>query len=79
LNYAEKLCKEFPAHHNGHGWRCYIYFDRKLDQKGILFESQSVYLKTFFVALVDGEFKQKCEDFIRQKNMRKIEKVNFRS
>jgi len=79
LDYAEKLCKEFQEYHNGHGWRCYMYVDRKKDERGILFECQSAYQKAFFVGFADGQFKQKCEDFIRQKNMRKIEKVNFRS
>jgi hypothetical protein len=79
LDYAEKLCKEFQEYHNGHGWRCYMYVDRKKDERGILFECQSVYQKTFFAGFADGQFKQKCEDFIRQKNMRKIEKINFRS
>ncbi len=69
--YAEKLCEEFPEFENGRGWRCYIYNHGQKDQRGILFENSSGYQEAFFVALTDGEFQRKCEDFIRNKNMRK--------
>jgi len=71
LAYTEKLCKEFENHDDGRGWRCYMYHDRKKDQRGILFEPQSSYQEAYFVALVDGELKEKCENFINMKKMRK--------
>jgi hypothetical protein len=71
IKYSEKICEEFAEFENGHGWRCYMYNDRKKDQTGLLFESVSAYQEAFFVALVDGEFQKKCDDFIRKKNMRK--------
>jgi hypothetical protein len=71
IDYTEKLCREFQEYNNGNGWKCYMYNDRKKDQRGILFESHTPYNEAFFVALVDGELTQKCDDFIRRKNMRK--------
>src|SRR5690606_14585509 len=71
IAYTEKLCKEFQEFDQGHGWRCHMYNDTRKDQRGILFECQSPYQEAFFVALIEGELKEKCEDFIRSKNMRK--------
>lgn len=71
IEYSEKICNEFLEFKNGHGWRCYMYTDRKKDQRGILFQAESSYQKAFFLALTDGEFQTKCEDFIKSKNMRK--------
>jgi hypothetical protein len=68
--YTEKLCEEFQAFGLVSGWRCYMYTDKKKDQRGILFESQSAYQEAFFVALADGELREKCEEFIQRKNMR---------
>jgi hypothetical protein len=72
---AEQFCKEFPEHENGRGWRCYFYHDKKKDQRGILFEPSYSYLEPFFVAFSDGQFQQRCEDFIRTKNMREKNKI----
>lgn len=71
LAYAEKLCKIFPDFKDGNGWRCYMYTDKKKDQRGILFESQSAYQEALFVSLVEGEFMQKCSNFVRDKKMEK--------
>jgi hypothetical protein len=71
IEQTEKFCKEFVEYSDGHGWRCFMYNDHKKDQRGILFESQSPYNEAYFVALVDGELSQKCENFIKSKNMRK--------
>ncbi len=69
LAYAEKICKQFPEYENGQGWRCYLYNNKKKDQRGILFEPQSVYQEAFFIALVDPEMRNKCENFIKTKKM----------
>jgi hypothetical protein len=69
LAYAEKLFKAFPDFKHGGGWRCSAYYDKNLDQKGVLFESQSVYVNAVFVPFVDPEFKQKCETFVQKKMM----------
>jgi len=65
-NLAEKLCRQFEEFENGNGWRIRLYTDQNRDQKGILFESESAYHESVFVALVDGEFKQKCRDLIEK-------------
>lgn len=67
---AQQLCIEFSEHKNGRGWRCFIHHDKKKDQQGLIFEHESPFLDPFFVALSDGEFNRKCEDFIITKNMR---------
>jgi hypothetical protein len=67
---AEMLCNEFSEYRNGRGWRFRPHTDTKKDQRGFLFENESPYLETFFVALSDLEFQRKCEDFIKTKNMR---------
>jgi hypothetical protein len=67
---AEMLCNEFSEYKNGRGWRFRPHTDTKKDQRGFLFENESPYLETFFVALSDLEFQRKCEDFIKTKNMR---------
>lgn len=69
IAYADKLCKAFPEFINGNGWRCYIYTDNTKDQKGLLFEPQSSYLQAVFVSLIDGEFKQKCFNTLKEKKM----------
>ncbi len=69
--YAESLCAEFPEFNSGRGWRCYEYNDRKKDQRGLLFENESPYQDPFFLPLIDGEFRSRCEEFIKTKNMRK--------
>lgn len=71
LVYAETLCKEFPESQHKLPWRCRLYNDKKKDQRGILFEPSSAYKEPFFVALMDGQFQAKCEEFIAGKNMRK--------
>jgi hypothetical protein len=70
IAYSEKLCQEFSEFNHGRGWRCYLFSDKKRDQRGLLFENESAYQEAFFVALVDGEFQRKCDDFIREKKMR---------
>jgi hypothetical protein len=73
LAYAENLCKEFPEFRHGDGWRCRVSTNKKTDQRGVLFESESPYLEAFFVALIDPAFESVCEYFIETKNMRKHE------
>lgn len=68
---AEKLSKQFETFEDGHGWRCYLYNDQKRDQRGLLFESHSPYKDAVFIALIDGEFKKKCEEAIRINGMEK--------
>ena len=68
--YTEKLYKEFEEYEQGNGWRCRMYNDNKKDQRGILFEYQTPYQESFFVSLLEGELKIKCDDFIKRKNMR---------
>ena len=75
IQFTENLCKEFREFVDGCGWRCYMHNDIKRDQRGILFESQSPYQPAFFVAMVDGELKTKCEEFIINKNMRTKKEV----
>jgi hypothetical protein len=70
LAFAEKLCKTFENYDDGHGWRCYFYNDPKRDQRGLLFESQSAYKEAIFIALADGEFKQKCEEAMKKNKMK---------
>jgi hypothetical protein len=71
IAYAETICAEFPEFDSGRGWRCYAYNDRKKDQRGLLFESESAYNEPLFIPLIDGEFRSRCEEFIKIKNMRK--------
>ena len=71
ISYADKLCKEFEDFKKGNGWRCYMYTDRKKDQRGILFESESAYQQAFFIPLIDQELKNKAEEFIKTKKMRR--------
>lgn len=71
LSYSEKLCKEFEDFKKGGGWRCYMYTDRKKDQRGVLFESESAYQQAFFIPLVDQELKNKADEFIKTKKMRR--------
>ena len=75
ISYSDKLCEEFAQFQNGHGWRCRVYRDTKKDQQGILFESSSAYQEAFFVPFVDGEFQNKCDDFIKSKNMRQFREI----
>lgn len=70
LEFAEALCREFEDFRKSRGWRCYFYTDGKKDERGLLFENESAYQQAFFVALLDGEFQQKCERFISEKKMR---------
>lgn len=72
IAYAENLCKEFGEYGHGNGWRCFMHKDTNKDQSGILFECSNSYQQSFFVALVDGEMKNKCEDFIKNRKMREI-------
>lgn len=70
IQYTENLCREFTEFDHSRGWRCYMYNDQKKDQRGILFESQSPYQESLFVALIDSDLRKKCEDFIREKSIR---------
>jgi hypothetical protein len=54
------------------GWRCRIYTDQKKDQKGLLFESESPYVPTHFVAFANGRFKQEVSNFMKTKNLGEI-------
>lgn len=65
LRYAEKLFSQFSEFING--WRCENHKDKVRDISGILFIPSSPYLETFFVAYSDGDFKNKCYDFLRKK------------
>lgn len=67
IGYADKLCKTFENYVKG--WRCYMYTDKKKDQRGILFEPQSAYAEAVFISLIDGEFQQKCYEVLRSKGM----------
>jgi hypothetical protein len=71
LAFAEKLSKTFSEFKDGNGWRCYIYLDKKKDQRGLLFQSQSAYKEALFIPFVDGEFQQKCHNIITNNKMRK--------
>jgi len=71
IGFAEKLCKEYETFKQGRGWRCYMYTDRNKDQRGILFEPESVYQQGIFVSLVDGEFKEKCDKLLINNKMPK--------
>lgn len=69
LAYAQKLYKSFGEFTPKCGWRCYQYNDKKKDQMGILFEPSSSYAECVFISYVDGEFQQKCYNFLREKRM----------
>ena len=55
------------------GWNARIYRDNLKDVRGILFESTSSMGNTIpiFVPFTDGEFKEKCLQVIKQKNMKR--------
>lgn len=72
---AEKLSKAFSEFKEGNGWRCYIYHDKKKDQKGLLIEPESPYLKSEFIPFSDGEFKEKCLKIININRMEKNETI----
>jgi hypothetical protein len=69
---AESLCKSFEEFHHGDGWRCLMWTDREKDQRGVLFQPQSPYKEAIFIALIDGEFEEKCEKELTKNHMRKI-------
>lgn len=71
LAYSENLFKEFAEFTPGNGWRCREYNNSKKDCKGILFENQSPYHEPFFVSFSEEKLIEKCEEFIKTKNMRK--------
>jgi len=71
LSYGEKISAEFREYEHGNGWCCRICTDRIQDQRGIVFECDSSYVKPVFIALADGQFKQKCDNIIIINNMRK--------
>lgn len=68
---AKRLENTFQDFKDGNGYRCYIYTDKKKDQRGILMESSSAYVEPFFVSFVDPEFKEKVSKFLRDKKMQK--------
>lgn len=71
--YLEALCKEFATSKNTHSWQCRKYTDRNKDQTGLLFECQGAQggQQPFFVPLSDAKFESKCEEFIKNKKLRK--------
>lgn len=71
IAYAEKLCKTYENFTKTCFWRCYMYNDRKKDQRGILFEPESSYQECVFVALIDGDFQQRCKSILKEKKMEK--------
>lgn len=71
LVFAEKICEEFAEFLSPGPWYCRMSRDKKKDQRGLLFYSSSSYQEAFFVPVTDGEFRKKCEDFIKNKKMRK--------
>lgn len=70
-DFADRLCQEFQEFRHGHGWRCYMYTDRKKDERGILFEPESAYKTAVFISLVDVEFIKKCNNTLKINNIRK--------
>ena len=55
------------------GWNVRIYRDSLKDDRGILFENSSSVGNSIpvFISFTDGEFKEKCLDIIKTKNMKK--------
>lgn len=68
---AHRLSQNFDSFKKGNGYRCRVFHEKKKDQKGVLFESQSSYIEPVFVPFVDGEFKDKVSKFVRDKKMQK--------
>ena len=68
-SYGKDLCIYFPDYEKGNGWRCYVYRDKLKDQQGVLFENQSPYVESFFVSYCDADFKNKCFNFLKDKEM----------
>lgn len=65
---SERLERE---HENSSGWRCQVYFDRKKDQKGILFYSthSTGNGETVFFSFSDPDFKKNVSKTLRDKYM----------
>lgn len=68
--FAKKLCMTFCDFKKANGWKCSMYRNKKKDQTGILFESQSPYQESIFIPFSDGEFEKKCEENISKNSMR---------
>lgn len=66
ITYADKLCKTFPDFKSGRGWRCYLFTDKKKDQRGVLFEPESAYKEAFFISFSDAEFQKKCYNHLME-------------
>jgi hypothetical protein len=66
---AERLSKIHEDYDKRSGYRCYIYKDKKKDQRGLLFESSSSYVEPFFFSFSDGEFRKKVHKFLFDKKM----------
>jgi hypothetical protein len=69
LALAEEACKVFNTFDRGHGWRCELHYDKVKDQRGIIFQPQSGYLKPLFVAFSDSEYRDKCRRIVLENNM----------
>lgn len=64
---SQPLIKDFAQYIKG--WRCYIYVDKMKDQRGILFQNQSDYVKTEFFSFSKNDFKSVVYNFLITKNL----------
>lgn len=67
IEYADRLCKTFEKYKRG--WRCYLHRDKTKDLRGVLFDPESAYQESTFVALIDREFQEKCFNFLKEKKL----------
>jgi hypothetical protein len=65
--FAQKLEQKYSSYKNS--WRCRIYNDSKKDQKGLLFECESPYVPTNFVAFSNARFKDEIYKLLKMNNM----------
>jgi hypothetical protein len=68
----EKLGKTIEElYGESQGWSARIYRDTLKDQRGILFEGQGAYMTPIFVSFTEFNFKEKCQETIKSKQMKK--------
>jgi hypothetical protein len=53
------------------GWSARVYRDTIKDQRGILFEGQGAYMTPVFISFSEANFKEKCMEVIKAKQMKK--------
>jgi len=70
----ESLAREIEKKYSDFtkGWRCRIYNDTIKDQKGLLFEPQSPYVKGEFTAFSNVKFREEVSRLLKIKNMGEI-------